>query len=162
MFYRFQEATEKDAAQIWELYQKSREIPGCTWNEYYPTMDRISGDMERHALFVLKNGQEELVGCISIDDDPMVQELTCWSDALAPRAELARLAVVKQYQNQGIAVTLIQNAMQAAKGRGYKSVCYLVSKHHERALRSYKKLHFEHMGETDLFDQEWWCYEKEL
>lgn len=33
MFYRFQEATEKDAAQIWELYQKSREIPGCTWNE---------------------------------------------------------------------------------------------------------------------------------
>lgn len=162
MPFNFSEAGDEDIPKIRELYQNSRKIPGCTWNDNYPTDREIMDDRKRHSLFVLKDQENELIGCISIDNDPEVLKLSCWSEHLAPRAELARLAVAGSYQNRGIAPLLIQNAMKEAKNRGYQSTCYLVSKHHERALRSYRKMHYNKAGETDLFGQEWWCYEKEL
>ena len=29
-------------------------------------------------------------------------------------------------------------------------------------VNNYEKLHFDVVGESDLFDEDWWCYEKEL
>lgn len=46
--------------------------------------------------------------------------------------------------------------------RGYGSVHYPVSKANERALCSYAKLEFTRVGETNLYGEPWWCYEKAL
>jgi len=48
------------------------------------------------------------------------------------------------------------------KKQGKRSVHFLVCKTNKKALRSYEKLHFDVVGESDLFDEDWWCYEKEL
>ena len=102
------------------------------------------------------------MGTISIDDDPEVEALSCWSEDLTPVAELSRLGVAVEYQNRGIARILLQEAMAELKSQGYKAVHILVAKDNVKALRSYEKLHFSTAGECELFGNSYWCYEKEL
>ncbi len=46
--------------------------------------------------------------------------------------------------------------------RGIKGAHYLVDKKHKKALSAYKKLNFERVGESTLYDGNWWCYEREV
>ena len=62
------------------------------------------------------------MGTISIDDDPEVEALSCWSEDLTPVAELSRLGVAAEYQNHGIARILLREAMAELKSQGYKAV----------------------------------------
>ena len=70
--------------------------------------------------------------------------------------------VKEEYQNQGIAGLLLRKAMEVLKQRGYAYVHFLVSKEHTKALRAYEKLNFDKVGECNLYDGNWWCYEKTL
>ncbi len=158
----FKKATKDDIEEITKLYRAAIGSPGCTWSMDYANEELTQGELERNALFCLKNDAGEIIGAISVDDDKAVEELFCWTADLQPGAELARLVVKEKYQNRGIARQLLIYAMQELAKRGYKSVHFLVSKTNERALRSYVKLDFENCGEADLFGEQWWCYEKEL
>lgn len=159
---RFELATANDKQEILTLYRLAIGSLGCTWSMDYPNEEILENDIKREALFVLKSKTDEILGAISIDDDMEVEKLSCWSDELKPGAELARLVVKEDCQNQGIARFLITKTMEELKKRNYKSVHFLVSKTHEKALRSYAKLCFEKKGETNLFGGDWWCYEKPL
>lgn len=110
----------------------------------------------------LSGKNARIVAAISIDEDPMVEELDCWTDALKPGAELARLAVHPDWQNKGIAREMIRFAMEVLKKRGDRSVHFLVNRLNTKALRSYAALQFEKVGECSLYDQPFWCYEKKI
>lgn len=155
----FIKALEEDKCTIMDLYQKAIGSPGCTWDEGYPSMGHLEGDFNRNSLFCLKTEEGEIVGAISIDDDAEVDKLPCWSEG---GAELSRLVVKETYQNQGIARELLKNAMEVLKDRGYRYVHFLVSKQHKKALRSYDKLKFNNVGESNLYEGDWWCYEKAI
>ena len=120
---------------------------------------RLSEEQTAEPLPVTRG---RLIGTISIDDDPEVEALSCWSEDLTPVAELSRLGVAAEYQNRGIARILLQEAMAELKSQGYKAVHILVAKDNVKALRSYEKLHFTTTGECELFGHSYWCYEKEL
>lgn len=158
----FRNAAKNDIVEIMKLYHAAIGSEGCTWSADYPNEAITQNDLERNALFCLQNETGEIIGAISIDDDKVVEMLPCWTEKLRPGAELARLVVKEEYQNQGIARMLLKCAMQELVKRGYKSVHFLVSKTNKRAIRSYAKLNFTNCGETDLFGEHWWCYEKEL
>ena len=49
----------------------------------------------------------EIAGLVSIDDDPEVESIPCWSEELQPSAEISRLGVAEKYQNRGIARELL-------------------------------------------------------
>lgn len=155
----FLKANERDKAVITALYKNAIGSMGCTWDENYPSLEHTESDIARDDLFCLKNESGEIIGAISIDDDAQVQELSFWSEN---GAELARLVVKEEYQNQGIAGLLLRNAMEVLKQRGYEYIHFLVSKEHTKALRAYDKLHFDKVGECNLYDGNWWCYEKKL
>lgn len=152
----------KDKQAILSLYRSMIGTKGCTWSMDYPNEEILENDFKRQAIFVIRNEKNEIIGTISIDDDSEVDQLECWSDSLKPAAELARLAIKDDYQNLGLARFMLQSVMEELKKRNYKSVHFLVSKTNVRALRSYAKLNFERKGESDLFGENWWCYEKEL
>lgn len=120
----------------------------------------IEGGMSRGAMFCLKDNNEKIIGVISIDYMKEIEELSCWTDALKPAAELTRLAVRLENQNQGVARILLQYGMDELKRRGKRSVHFLVCKTNKKAIRSYEKFHFDIVGECELFGEEWWCYEK--
>ena len=159
---KFVKAAEADGAEILALYRALVGTEYCAWTENYPGEEDMKGDMAREGLFCLKEEDGTIAGVISIDDDPAVEALSCWTPERGPGAELSRLGVRVEYQNQGIAGKLLQNGMEVLKERGYRSVHFLVCKTNLKAIRSYEKLHFDVVGECSLFGEEWWCYEKEL
>lgn len=161
MNYIIENASPKDKEEILELYniQKGREF--CPWDEHYPTMNEVEFDLSRDSLFIIRdNGQ--IIAAASIDYDEQVEELECWSKELMPGAEMSRLAVMPEYQNQGIARLLLKHGMTALKERGYKSIHFLVNKHNIKAIKSYAAIEFNIVGECELFDQPFICYEKQL
>lgn len=158
----FTQAEECHKPAILSLYRAAIGTPGSTWSYDYPNEEILEGDYQRGDLFCLKNQNEEVIGAISVDADEIVDGLTCWTKELRPGAELARLVVREDYQNQGLARVLLNSVMEVAKERGYKSVHFLVSKTNYKALNSYAKLNFNNVGESDVYDANWWCYEKEL
>jgi len=152
-------AKEEDLDTIIGLYKAAIGSEGCTWSEHYPTKEHTMGDLERKDLFCLKAKNGEIVGAISIDDDKEVEKLICFQEN---GAELSRLVVKENYQNQGIAGLLLKEAMGVLKKRGYAYVHFLVSKNHTKALRAYAKIGFDNVGQSDLYEGDWWCYEKKL
>jgi ribosomal protein S18 acetylase RimI-like enzyme len=158
----FKRATINDKSNILELYRSLVGTEYCAWTENYPGETDIEGDMSRNALFCMKNNDNHIVGVISIDRDEAVESLPCWSKHLQPSAELARLGVRNDCQNQGIAKKLLLHAMQELKSQGKKSVHFLVCKTNLKAIRAYSKLNFNIVGECRLYHEDWWCYEKAL
>lgn len=158
----FMQATASDKEEILRLYKSQIGREYCPWDEHYPGTQEIDYDLSREALFIIKNEQNEIVGAVSMDMDAQVEALTCWSEELYPGAELARLTVRVDCQNQGLARELIKCGMKELKERGYKSIHFLVNKHNLKALRAYAHLEFRVVGECFMYEQPFLCYEKEI
>lgn len=159
---KFVQASEGDKNEILALYRSLVGTEFCAWTENYPGEIDIEGDLARQGLFCLKDEEEKIIGVISIDHDEAVENLPCWSKELKPAAELSRLGVRIENQNQGIARKLLQYGMEELRSQGKKSVHFLVCKTNKKAIYSYDKLKFDIVGECELFGEEWWCYEKNL
>ena len=155
----FREAKTEDKEQIMQLYRNAIGTEGCTWSEEYPNEQILLTDLSKHNLFCMENQDKEIVGAVSIDEDEEVDRLECWNRNAGKMAEIARLVVREDCQNKGMARELIKNVIKVLKERQYKSVHYLVSKYNNKALASYKKLDFKCVGESDILDNDWYCYE---
>ena len=154
-------ATQADKEEILKLYkiQLGREF--CPWNEHYPSEEEIDFDLSRDSLIVMRE-DGKIIASISIDDDEAVKALPYWSEALKPGGEVSRLAVLPEYQNQGIAREMICAAMDILRTCGFKSIHFLVNRLNTKAMKSYAKLGFDKVGELEIFEQPMICYEKEL
>ena len=159
---KFEKAKETDKEEILQLYHSLVGTEYCAWTDAYPSEKEFIEDMARDALFCFRDEEHGIMGVISIDKDEAVEHLPCWSQSLQPSAELSRLGVKAEYQNQGIARKLLQYGMEELKKQGKKSVHFLVCKTNQKAIRSYDKLQFDIVGECELFGESWWCYEKAL
>ena len=154
-------ATREDKEEILALYRTMLYGP-ADWNEYYPDEETIEFDLSRNALFVMKNSQEQIIAVISIDEDEDIAKLACWSSELMPSAELSRLCVRKDMQNQGISRQMMRYVFEILKKEGKKGVHILVKTGHEAALSSYRALGFQTVGECNLFDKDFICMELKL
>ena len=152
----------EEADTVLKLYRSLLGTPYCVWTEEYPSEKEVEFDLSRDALFCMRDDTGNIAGVISIDDDPNVECLTCWSETMVPSAEVSRVGVCREFQNQGIARKLLEGVMEELKKRGYKAVHLLVAKDNVKALRSYDKLNFENVGECELWGHMYWCYEKAL
>ena len=156
------QAEEKDKEEILRLYKTQLGREFCPWDETYPGEKEIEFDLSRDALFVMKDEKGKIIASISIDEDEAVEKLGCWTPELQPGKELSRLAVDPDYQNHGLAREMLQYGMQVLYSQGYKSVHFLVNRLNKKALRSYAALNFQTVGECELYDQPFLCYEKAL
>ena len=141
----FERVKREEADTVLKLYRSLLGTPYCVWTEEYPSEKEVEFDLSRDALFCMRDDAGNIAGVISIDDDPNVECLTCWSETMVPSAEVSRVGVCQEF-----------------KKRGYKAVHLLVAKDNVKALRSYDKLNFENVGECELWGHMYWCYEKAL
>lgn len=158
----FERVKREEADTVLKLYRSLLGTPYCVWTEEYPSEKEVEFDLSRDALFCMRDDAGNIAGVISIDDDPNVECLICWSETMVPSAEVSRVGVCQEFQNQGIAGKLLKGVMEELKNRGYQAVHLLVAKDNVKALRSYDKLNFENVGECELWGHMYWCYEKEL
>jgi len=159
---RITPAAESDREALLRLYtlQKGREC--CPWTEAYPAPENITDDLSRDALFVLRSPSGAILAAVSIEDDPDVDVLPCWDPALAPAKEIARLAVDPAYQNRGLARKMVAFIMEELRSRGCRGIHFLVNSLNLKAIRSYAAFDFRVVGECDMYNQHFLCYEKEL
>lgn len=154
-------AKREDKGEILALYRTMLYGP-ADWNENYPDENTIEFDISRNALYVMKNRKEQIIAAISVDEDEAVDKLACWSRELMPGAELSRLCVRKDMQNQGIAKQMIRYVFGILKDEGKIGVHILVKTGHEAALASYGAIGFQVVGECNLFDKDFICMEIKL
>ena len=161
MEYRIVSATEDDRLEIMSLYKAQLGRPFCPWDEDYPSTETIEWDLARNALFVLKrNGS--ILAAVSIEEDKEHELLFCRDNTPAPVGELARLAVLPDEQNRGLGRIMMRFGMDELKRQGFRSVRFLVNKNNAKAIRSYAVFGFRIAGECHMYDQDLFCYEKEL
>ena len=154
-------ATENDREEVLAIYKAQLGRPFCPWDDEYPSNGTIDFDLERDSLFVLKS-EGKIIGCFSVEDDEQVDNLECWDRSLFPGGELARLAVLPEMQNRGIAKLLVEYGLAELKRRGFKSIHFLVDKHNVKALKAYSHFGFKTVGETFMYEHEYFCCEKKL
>lgn len=162
MEYRIMEAAESDADAVLHLYREQIGREFCFWNEEYPGPETIRFDLDRNALFVMKDENERIVAAISIEEDEAVDQLDCWNPALRPAGEYARVAVLPACQKQGLARKMVYHVLEEMKRRGYRSVHIVVNRDNTAAIRCYAPIGFRMAGECELYNQHFLCYEKEL
>ena len=154
-------AKEEDRAEVLKLYKSQIGREFCPWTDEYPSNETIDFDLNRGALYIMRN-DKEIIAAISVEEDEDVDNLECWNKNLFPGGELARLAVLPTWQNKGIAKIMLLYGMKALKERGFKSIHFLVNKKNTKALKSYSAFDFHLAGECFMYDQDFLCYEKEL
>ena len=161
MEYVIVKASEEDRAGILSLYRAQLGCDCCPWDEDYPSNETIEWDLARNALFVLKrNGS--ILAAVSIEEDEEHELLFCRDNTPAPEGELARLAVLPDEQNRGLGRIMMRFGMDELKRQGFRSVRFLVNKNNAKAIRSYAVFGFRIAGECHMYDQDLFCYEKEL
>lgn len=161
MEYEIVLATEEDKEELMSLYKVQIGKDCCPWNEEYPSEESVDWDLSRDALYVLKmNGS--IKAAVSIEEDEEVDFLTCWDEALAPEGELARVAVLPEEQNKGFGRIMLQFGMEELKRRGFRGIHILVNKYNTKAIRCYSVFGFRVVGECHMYEQDFWCYEREL
>ncbi len=103
------------------------------WNLIFPEMS---------ALFCMRDDDGNIIGVISIDDDPNVECLTCSSENHgAVSRSVPGVGVTRNFRAEN-AQKLLVGVMEELKNRGYQAVHLLVAKDNVKALRSYDKLNF--------------------
>ena len=107
-------AKKEDVESILKLYKSQLGEPFCAWDDGYPCEENIADDLSRESLFIMKDGNGDILAAISVDQDENVENLTCWTPKLQPGAELSRLAVRLDLQNGGIAREMIRFGMDLA------------------------------------------------
>lgn len=123
----FERVKREEADTVLKLYRSLLGTPYCVWTEEYPSEKEVEFDLSREALFCMRDDAGNIAGVISIDDDPNVECLTCWSETMVPSAEVSRVGVCQEFQNQGIAGKLLKGVMEELKNRGYQAVHLLVA-----------------------------------
>lgn len=154
-------ASQADAEEVLALYRSLCGKNGCTWNEYYPAMEEIDGDIVHGDLFVLSD-ETGIYGAISATQDEDLDELNVWSPSCLPAGAFMRVAVREDRQGRGIARKLVRFALEELRRRGYYGVHFMVSPNNPSALRCYARFGFRLAGQTQMFGEEWLCYEGEL
>ena len=162
MEHRIVMATEADTDAVLRLYREQIGREFCFWDEDYPGEDTVAYDLSRDALFVMKDGDGDVIAAISVELDEDVDRLDCWTPSLQPGGEYARLAVTPACQNRGLAREMVAHVLGVLKQRGFRSVHILVNRDNVKAIRSYAHIGFRTAGECEMYGQHFLCYEKAL
>ena len=98
----FERVKREEADTVLKLYRSLLGTPYCVWTEEYPSEKEVEFDLSRDALFCMRDDAGNIAGVISIDDDPNVECLTCWSETMVPSAEVSRVGVVRNSRIRGL------------------------------------------------------------
>ena len=118
MDYAIVNATEEDREELLSLYHVQLGRECCPWDEEYPGEESIDWDLSRNALFVMKT-EGKILAAISFEEDEEVDAFPFWDRGLEPSGELARLAVLPEWQNRGVSSIYYQKMAEKAVRYNY-------------------------------------------
>ena len=154
-------AINTDINKIIIIYNSLVGTQGCTWDMDYPNIDDVKNDFSKDSLYVVCEG-DDIIGVAAAGKDDELEHLECWNKDIKNPCDLARIGVKAEYQGRGIAKELIRYIEKDVIKRGFDGIHFLVSKTNPRALNLYNSLNYKNVGETIMYEKEWFCYEKKI
>lgn len=156
----FLQARAQDAPDVLKLYQSCIGLPGCTWNEYYPTDEDIQIDRAQGALYILRDG-DAVIGAVSAGFKCELDGVCPWQARNNP-GEIGRLCISPARRGEGLGARLLREALMVLRAKGFDGARLLVSPENPPALRLYKSAGFTRAGEAELYERRWQCMETQL
>lgn len=98
----FERVKREEADTVLKLYRSLLGTPYCVWTEEYPSEKEVEFDLSRDALFCMRDDTGNIAGVISIDDDPNVECLTCWSETMVPQRRSPGWEYVRNSRIRGL------------------------------------------------------------
>ncbi|AHV98698.1 GNAT family N-acetyltransferase [Paenibacillus sabinae] len=138
---------------IAECVRVMREGGSDQWDETYPNVEVITGDLERRTLYVCEDNGA-VAGIMVLDEIQAEPYRTVdWVQKEGPNLVMHRLAVHPQVQGKGIARRLISFAENFAADQGYKSIRMDTYAKNDKALELYRRLGYDIRGQFRLPDK---------
>ncbi|MDE7194822.1 MAG: GNAT family N-acetyltransferase [Oscillospiraceae bacterium] len=154
-------AEPSDAEEIAEIYRSLIGMPGCTWDETYPTIDFVRRDIGLNSLYKVMDGGR-IAGCAYLGDFEEMERPECFDKSVRKLGEFSRVAVRREYHRRGIARELLEYLIKEAPKRGYDGLALLVGTENHNAMALYEKLGFKRCGSGSLYETDWHFYELKL
>lgn len=132
------------------------------WNEHYPSQEAFTNDIQRGELFVLKH-DKRMIGTIVISTFMDKEyEAVQWLTPNKNNYYIHRLAVHPDYQHQGFARKLMDDAEAFAKAKKATSIRLDTFSKNQRNQRFYEARGYQKLG-TIYFPKQsthpFYCYE---
>lgn len=151
-------ALYEDAAEIFAIYDDLKGSPGCTWDEHYPTLDFVAGDVKRDSLYkAVENGR--IIAAAYLGEFEEIELPECFDKSIKRLGEISRVGVLREYHRKGVASLLLRYLFGEAARLGYDGLALLVGTENHSAMALYEKLGFKCRGEAYLYDTHWKCYQ---
>ncbi|MFQ9208816.1 MAG: hypothetical protein ACLR3S_06435 [Clostridium fessum] len=84
MLELIQKSDVADLDTVRHFYRALAGTEFCAWTDAYPGEPELQSDVSRNSLFCIRDDASgEIAGVVSIDDDPEVESIPCWSRAAA-------------------------------------------------------------------------------
>ena len=156
----FGPARANDVAAVAELYKSVTGLPGCTWNNNYPTVQDAQNDFSANCLYVLR-GNDSIIGAVSVVPENELDNIVLWHDC-SPCREIARLAVAPEHQGHGYGKLMLQQLFCQLEHTGVRAIHLLVAQCNPAAIRTYTALGFTLLGKCKRYDTDFYIAEKLL
>ena len=154
-------AEKEDIPEIAKLYRSVIGMPGCLWNEYYPSEVEICADIGAESLY-LGVMEGELACAVSVVPENELDDESAWQIQGENVREVARIVVAPKYQGRGLAAEALKVVMEEMQSGGCRAVHLLVAKSNPAAISTYRKLGFRFLGECFRYGHDYFLCEKEL
>ena len=157
----FEKADMRDMENILALYDGVRGGEFCVWDEGYPNRARVQSDISSGGLYVLRAG-EEILACASVEPQTEDDDLGVWRICDGTHREVARVAVASAHLGNGLAKKIMGMLTEALREEGVRSIHLLAGKKNIPAVRTYRALGFEFIGECHRYGADYYICEKLL
>ena len=157
----FRKAYFGDIEKILALYQDVRGGKFCVWDAGYPNRERAEADIAAGGLYVLSRGGE-ILACASVEPETEDDDLPEWRICDGTHCEIARVAVASAHQGKGLAKKIMAFLADALRAEGVKSIHLLAGKKNTPAVRTYRALGFDFIGECHRYGADYHVCEKIL
>ena len=157
----FRKADFSDTEKILALYDAVRGGSFCVWEAGYPNRERAEEDISSGGLYVLAQGGE-ILACASVEPETEDDDLPAWRICDGSHREVARVAVSSAHQGKGLAKKIMALLLCELRGQGVRSVHLLAGKKNTPAVRTYRALGFDFIGECRRYGAEYHVCEKIL
>ncbi len=146
-------ADELDA--VLALYKSVLGTPFCVWNDEYPSRIELDRDFEANNLYILtENGK--IIGAVSVVPENELDHLEVWRVRDGSQIELARIVISLDCRGRGLAAYMLGELISRLDSAIHISAAV----GNLPALKTYKKLGFDIMGEAELYGGRYYLLER--
>ena len=159
---KYRPAEISDETEILSIYHSNIGLPGCTWDDDYPSTETIKYDISVDSLHCMTDDENSLIAVASLGKFDELDDLSCWDKSVRNWCDLMRIGVRSDLHGQGYGSMILDYIIKQAVKENFDGMRIIVSKTNPKALGMYHKFNFKHCGETNKFDIDWYCYELKL